>query len=569
MPKEENRIIVEGSRNSRLIVVITVLLVLTSVVFIRPEAFGQTATAQIESTAQARPTATSTPTPKPTVEEIDPDDVIRIKTTLVNSPVLVIGRNGKFVPNLRRDDFEIFEDGVKQDIAYFAPVETPVTVALLIDTSRSTVFNLVDIQEAAIAFLDGMRTGDQALVITFADDLAVLAEPTSDREILRRAIRNARVGGGTRVYDAVDFALKERLAAVAGRKAVILFSDGVDNASRTATSESNVRNLRNSDTLIYPVQFNTYNRMKAQTEASQRRAPVGSGFNDQDYLRANNYLHLLANLSGTGVYPANEISDLDNAVASIVDELHNEYSVGYYPRKPGQSGEVRRIEVRVSRPQLVVKARTGYVVDTAGVAVRIATSGGRMTNTDQSSNASMPIPRSDEGPQLPLGARWICKGPDVPTDFVVVKEGFVAHCPASTRAGDATNAWFIRKPGRSEVLCKGFVMWNGVEIPGGASADRLCCYRRKYLCELCEKQQHDESCKRVAHSIAATEGNNLQRLSDPSGLRCRWPAKNFRMCGQGWRQRVGDTDEAIIPNPPNFFLVTCLYTNERRVAERG
>lgn len=467
MPKEESRRIVKGPGSARFIVVVTLLLVLVSIVFNCPQAFEQTATAQIQSTPQARPSATSTPTPNPTVEEeIDPDDVIRVKTSVVNSPVLVIGRNGKFVPNLRRGDFEIFEDGVKQDIAYFAPVENPVTVALLIDTSRSTVFDLVDIQDAAIAFLDSMRTGDQALVVTFADELAVLAEPTSDRELLRRTIRNARPGGGTRVYDAVDFVLKEKLATVPGRTAVILFSDGVDNASRTATEESNARSLRNSDTLIYPVQFNTYSRMKSQNETRQPRAPVGSGFNDQDYLRANNYLHLLANLSGTGVYPANEIGDLDRVVASIVDELHNEYSVGYYPRNPVQSGEVRSIEVRVSLRHLVVKARTAYVVDKTGVAERIATSQGWLTNTGQSSNTSMPIPRSDEGSQLPLGARWICKGSEVPIDFVVVKEGFVAHCPASTRVADTTNAWFVRKPGQKETLCKGFLMWNGVEIPG-------------------------------------------------------------------------------------------------------
>jgi VWFA-related protein len=466
MSKGESRSSVKWLGSVRFIVVVTLLVILALVVFSCPDKFEQTATAQIQGATQARPAVRPTPTPGPTGdEEIDPGDVIRVKTTLVNSPVLVIGRNGKFVPNLRRDDFEIFEDGVKQEIAYFAPVDTPVTVALLIDTSRSTVFNLVDIQDAAIAFLDSMRTGDQALVVTFADELAVLAEPTTDRELLRRAIRSARPGGGSRVYDAVDFALKDRLAALPGRKAVILFSDGVDNASSAATAESNVRSLRNSDALIYPVKFNTYDRMKSQNEALQRRAPVGSGFNDQDYLRANKYLHLLGNLSGTGVYPANEIGDLDKVVAGIVDELHNEYSVGYYPRKPVQSGEVRRIEVRVSLRQLVVKARTAYAVDTAGVAKQVPTNL-PVIKAGPSSNTSMPIPRSDEGSQLPLGARWICKGPDVPVDFVVVKEGFVAHCPASTRASDTTNAWFVRKPGQMETLCKGFLMRNGVEIPG-------------------------------------------------------------------------------------------------------
>src|SRR5918912_1232584 len=159
-------------------------------------------------------------------QQVDPGDVIRVKTTLVNSPVLVIGRDGKFVPNLKREDFEVFENGVKQEIAYFAPVENPFTVAILIDTSRSALFDLQDIQEAAIAFVDKMRSNDRALVLTFSNDVTVLAEPTSDREALHRAIRSARPGGNTRVYDAIKFALAERLARIEGRTALVLFTDG-------------------------------------------------------------------------------------------------------------------------------------------------------------------------------------------------------------------------------------------------------------------------------------------------------------------------------------------------------
>lgn len=107
-------------------------------------------------------------------QEVGPDDVVRVRTTLVNSPVLVIGRDGKFVPNLRREDFEVFENGVKQEIAYFAPVDNPFTVALVIDTSRSTVFNLADIQHAALAFVDKMRPRDRAVVVSFSDDFKVL-----------------------------------------------------------------------------------------------------------------------------------------------------------------------------------------------------------------------------------------------------------------------------------------------------------------------------------------------------------------------------------------------------------
>src|SRR5215467_7007749 len=158
-------------------------------------------------------------------QDVSPDDVIRVKTTLVNSPVLVIGRDGKYVPNLRREDFEVYENGVKQDIAYFAPVENPYTVALLIDTSRSALFDLQDIQEAAIAFVGKMRPNDRALVITFSSDIAVLAEPTSDHDALTRVIRDIKPGGNTRVYDAINFVLAERLARAEGRTALVLFTD--------------------------------------------------------------------------------------------------------------------------------------------------------------------------------------------------------------------------------------------------------------------------------------------------------------------------------------------------------
>ena len=132
-------------------------------------------------------------------QQVDPGDVIRVKTSLVNSPVLVIGRDGKFVPNLKREDFEVYENGVKHDIAYFAPVENPFTVAIVIDTSRSALFDLGDIQEAAIAFVEKMRPNDRALVVSFSTDVNVLAEPTSDHEALGAAIRSARPGGASRV----------------------------------------------------------------------------------------------------------------------------------------------------------------------------------------------------------------------------------------------------------------------------------------------------------------------------------------------------------------------------------
>ena len=396
-------------------------------------------------------------------QEIDPDDVIRVKTTLVNSPVLVLGRDGKFVPNLRQEDFQIFENGVKQEISYFAAVDEPFTVALLIDTSRSTVFDLEDIQSAALAFVEKMRPRDRASVISFSDEIKVIAEPASDRETLRRAIKSIRAGGGSRVYDAIDFVLARHLNQVKGRTALVLFSDGVDNDSRRASLESTLRQVERTETLIYPVQFSTYDRLKTRTPATTLPTE-GTGFSEQDYRRAAAYLSRLAEISNTGVYPASEISHLDRAIASIVDELHNEYSVGYYPRTAGQPGEQRSVEVRINRPQLTVRALTRYVVDRSGTVMRTANAQRPpLSSVNVESSESLPVSRNDPVESISEG-RWICETPDVPSNMAIVKEGFVAHCPKSTRPNDETNAWLIRKPARSEKICKAFLWWQGREV---------------------------------------------------------------------------------------------------------
>ena len=396
-------------------------------------------------------------------QEVDPDDVIRVKTTLVNSPVLVIGRDGKFVPNLRREDFEVYENGVKQEIAYFAPVDSPFTVALVIDTSRSTVFDLQDMRHAALAFVEKIRPRDRVLLVSFSDDFNVFEEETSSREALRSGIEGIAAGGGSRVYDAIDSALK-RISRIKGRTALILFSDGVDNDSRRESFESSLRTAERSETLIYPVQFSTYDRMKSRTPPQTNLPVEGTGFSLQDYKRAGAYLRRLADISGTGVYPASEISDLDRAISSIVDELHNEYSIGYYPRTVGKPGEQRRVEVRVNRPQLVVRARTGYVVDQSGAIVRTANTQRALTATTVETDSSLPVSRNDPVGKPAIDGRWICKTSEPPIDTVVVKEGFVSHCPKSSRANDETNAWLIKKPARSETVCKAFLMWNGREV---------------------------------------------------------------------------------------------------------
>src|SRR5262245_28672640 len=137
-------------------------------------------------------------------EEVDAGDVIRVNTNLVTIPVSVMDRDGRYVPNLQKEEFRIWEDGVEQDVAFFKSVDKPFAVVLMLDTSPSTQFRLEDIQDAAISFVDQLRSDDQVMVVEFNGDIKVRTDFTNDRSKLHRAIRRAETDDGTSLYDAVD-----------------------------------------------------------------------------------------------------------------------------------------------------------------------------------------------------------------------------------------------------------------------------------------------------------------------------------------------------------------------------
>lgn len=304
-------------------------------------------------------------------------DVIRFDTSLVTVPVSVVDRSGRYVPTLRRNDFHIFEDGVEQKIAYFATTDQPFTVILLIDTSGSTQFRLDDIQNAAITFVSKLKPEDSVMVMSFDDRIEVLTRPTTDREAITKAVRRSRTGGGTRLYDAVDAVLKQQLRTISGRKAVVLFTDGVDTTSRRASYDSTLRQAEESDAPIYSLDYDT----QGTTGVFGQGLPLpngrggiilgwpfprtggggGVGGTAADYRRATAYLHALSNGTGGRFYSADSLVGIGQAFTWIAEELGRQYSLGYYPRNLSQAGERRQIKVRVDPPELVVKSRESYI----------------------------------------------------------------------------------------------------------------------------------------------------------------------------------------------------------------
>lgn len=328
-------------------------------------------------------------------EEVEAGDVIKVNTTLVTLPVSVMDREGRYIPNLKKEDFRLWEEGVEQNVAFFSSVDKPFSLVLMIDTSGSTRFRIEDIQDAAITFVNQLRPDDQVMVMSFDDEVRVLSEFTNDRYRLRDAIRRTRTGNGTRLYDAVDMVMNQRLARISGRKAIILFTDGVDTTSRRADYASNLRDAEELDALVYPVQYDTFMDVGGGGGGSSwpgtSRGPTspvdilgqilggisrggggrgpgrgGAGTSRHEYEIANRYLHELSERTGARSYQADSIQNLGSAFANIAEELRRQYSLGYYPKNPAQAGERRQIRVRVNQPNLAVRTRDSYVFNPSG-----------------------------------------------------------------------------------------------------------------------------------------------------------------------------------------------------------
>jgi Ca-activated chloride channel family protein len=329
-------------------------------------------------------------------EEVDSSDVIRVNTTLVTIPVSVMDRDGRYVPNLQKEEFRVWEDGVEQEVAFFQSVDKPFSVVLMIDTSPSTQFRLEDIQDAAISFVNQLRSDDRVMVVSFNDDIKILSEFTTDRRKLERAIQRSKTDDGTRLYDAVDMVINQQLSRVQGRKAIVLFTDGVDTTSRRASYQSNIMDAQELDALIYSVQYDTsqdmgggggnfppmgpgdvWGQILGGIFGGGRRGgghrggggyprggggyPQGRGTARDDYELGNQYLLELANSSGGREYHAESLQNMSDAFANVAEELRRQYSIGYYPKRPPQAGQRRQIKVRAKQPNLAVRARDSYI----------------------------------------------------------------------------------------------------------------------------------------------------------------------------------------------------------------
>jgi Ca-activated chloride channel homolog len=296
------------------------------------------------------------------------DDLIRVKTELVSIPVTVTDRDGRFLADLRRENFSVFENGTVQEIEYFGAVDSPVTVMVVLDASASMVKHVEKLGQAATAFIRKLRSADHVIVARFSDRPEIIL-PRVRRDSLPNNLELLVMGGGTKVYDAMAFSI-EYMKRIEGRKAIVLFTDGESENDRSSPEE-NLAEAEENEALVYTVRFGEFkSRMRHVTNApdSWNGMPTTETTIDplRKHIEAKNkqiekYMTGLADKTGGRAFRIEKIQDLDKTFGKIVDELTRQYTLGYYPQKDASADERRTLSIKVNVKNAAVRSRREVV----------------------------------------------------------------------------------------------------------------------------------------------------------------------------------------------------------------
>jgi Ca-activated chloride channel family protein len=292
------------------------------------------------------------PAPQPPAQP--PQTPFRAGVDLVSLNVTVTEGTGKYITDLTAQDFNVFEDGVKQEVTFFTRTNLPIALALLIDTSASMENRLPTAQEAAVGFVKRLRPQDLAEVVDFDSRVVVLQSFTNNATELEQAIRKTSAGGSTSLHNAVYIALKDLKKVVAKsteeirRQAIVVLSDGEDTSSLLPFEE--VLDLaKRSETAIYSIGL----------RAGEGPSTSAKGFKEAEFVMRQ----FSQETGGRSFFP-NQLAELANIYGQISDELSSQYTVGYTSKNPKRDGSWRRVVVRLARPNLTARTKLGYFAPT-------------------------------------------------------------------------------------------------------------------------------------------------------------------------------------------------------------
>ena len=308
----------------------------------------------------------------------DQDDVVRTETNLVQLNVGVVDSQGRAITSLSRNDFTVYEDGVKQPILHFDPADTPFSLVLLLDVSGSTLSFRQQFKQAALRFLDALAPEDRVSVIQFNEKVKMLTGFTTDRGKTGYAIdKRAEGAGETHLYDALKYALTELdKEGKQRRKAIVVLTDGLDTQHRNLDRPllAKAQNDQEAIAAIDPKASNALNAVLAAADrqgvsifplalpsGDPKRLPLPDPVITGIYSAARARLQILADRTGGRLNDIQRLDQMARLYAEVAAELRTLYTVAYQP--PGErarSGKWHEIKIEVGHPELIVRTRPGY-----------------------------------------------------------------------------------------------------------------------------------------------------------------------------------------------------------------
>ncbi len=271
------------------------------------------------------------------------DKPIKVDTLLLTTPLIVKDGKGHYIAGLKKENFSVFQNRQKQDIEFFFGEESPMNVAILLDTSASTKEVLDKIQQAARDFIKVLRPEDKGVIVGFDNRTLFLSDLTSDKKQLSKSIREVRIAfdAGSDMNAAVLEIVQRHFAAIKGRKAIIALTDGMV-IRRDVSTQQTLDALLESDTVFYPIVFKTKFYAEAMSRPN-KPLPVAM-------------LEFLAD--GTaGRFYEKDAANLKEAFQSIAEEMKKQYLIGFYPQNTGMEKSLKNITITVDRKDSIVETK--------------------------------------------------------------------------------------------------------------------------------------------------------------------------------------------------------------------
>jgi VWFA-related protein len=290
------------------------------------------------------------PPSRPNKVEGMPDYSIHVDVPLVSLPVLVTTKDGQFIPNLKKENFRIFEDGTPQTIHDFKVEEAPVTAVLLVEFASTTYPLLIDALRGSYAFASTLKKEDWVAVISYDMKPEILVDFTQDKNAVMGAINMLRMPGfaETNVFDALYDTL-DRLDRVEGHKYVVLVSTGIDTFSKLNLDQitKKVRNTQN--VTIFPISIGWLLREYCETHGCTgfSHGMASYGMQQIDWYQADNEMQTFARLTGGRFYQPRFAGDFADTFKDISEDIRHQYTITYHPTNPKLDGTYRKLKVDI------------------------------------------------------------------------------------------------------------------------------------------------------------------------------------------------------------------------------